>query len=512
MPLPAGGMRAGGMAPHSQQAPPQQPPPPQQQQPPQQPQQWGGVPQAFVDPEGGSFEGGGGAIPAQGGAPPTGGFPNQPAGFPPQPTGGRHVGAIPPPPGGMPGAAPGGAQPAPVAPVQFFNPAAVPQRQPKAPSAQAGADPSAGPTEAMANMSLRSGPAQAFALGELAKGPTSWHREPGSPLQDGNGQSQPRYMQVSCGAFPASAAMLQKFALPVAVNIQPLNDAPTAEGFSPVPVINFGNCGVIRCRRCRTYMNPFVTWLDAGRRWRCNGCGLLNDTPPDYYCNLDQSGKRRDHAERPELNYGSVEYVAPADYMVRPPQPPAFVFVIDVSARAMQCGLVTEVCQTILANLDKLPGGQRTQVGFVTFDSSYHFYNLKSTLSEPQMLCVPDLDEPFLPLPSELLVNLQDSREQVEALLNKIPALFAKNAYPDSCLMPALQAGTALIQHIGGKLLIFQSSPPTLGRPVCRAREDTSLLGTDRESSLLNPSGDILKSHALEVCSKNQVPAWDNNT
>jgi protein transport protein SEC24 len=48
--------------------------------------------------------------------------------------------------------------------------------------------------------------------------------------------------------------------------------------------------------------------------------------------------------------------------MVRPPQPPAYVFVLDVSARAVQCGLVTEVCQTILANLDKLPGGQRTQV------------------------------------------------------------------------------------------------------------------------------------------------------
>jgi protein transport protein SEC24 len=44
----------------------------------------------------------------------------------------------------------------------------------------------------------------------------------------------------------------------------------------------------------------------------------LNDVRAEYYCNLDQSGKRRDHAERPELNYGSVEYVAPADYMVLP--------------------------------------------------------------------------------------------------------------------------------------------------------------------------------------------------
>ena len=43
----------------------------------------------------------------------------------------------------------------------------------------------------------------------------------------------------------------------------------------------------------------------------------------------------------------------------------------------------------------------------MTYDSSFHFYNLKNTLSEPQMMAVPDLDDPFLPLPSELLVNLQ---------------------------------------------------------------------------------------------------------
>jgi len=223
---------AGGMPPQNQQMPPgQQPPPPQGMgggvgAPPM----GGGyqVPQAFADPEGGSFEGGGGA-----GAPPTGGFPNQAAGFPPQPTGGRHVGAIPPPPGGMPGAAPGGAQPAPVAPVQFFNPAAVPARQSKAP-AQQPVDPNAAPTDQMANMSMRTGPAQAFSLGDLAAGPSSWHREPATPLQEPTGQSQPRYMQVSCGAFPASAAMLQKFALPVAVNIQAC-------------VL----CGVVICALCR---------------------------------------------------------------------------------------------------------------------------------------------------------------------------------------------------------------------------------------------------------------------
>jgi len=32
---------------------------------------------------------------------------------------------------------------------------------------------------------------------------------------------------------------------------------------------------------------------------------------------------------------------------------------------------------TIKASLDKLPGFPRTQIGFLTFDSTLHFYNLK---------------------------------------------------------------------------------------------------------------------------------------
>jgi hypothetical protein len=212
MPPPQGG---GGMPP-----PPQQqgmPPPPQQGMPPppggmQQQQQSmfppsSGVPQAFADPEGGSYEGGGGegggapGMPPGGfsnpkGAPPTGGFPNQP----PPPTGGRHVGYIPPPPGGMPGQTGGGGGPVPqpAAPVQFFNPAAVPQRQPKASATAAGAGDmgASGAADQMSNMAIRNTPTPAFTLGDVAPGPSDWQREPINPIPDGVGQSQPRYMQV----------------------------------------------------------------------------------------------------------------------------------------------------------------------------------------------------------------------------------------------------------------------------------------------------------------------------
>lgn len=44
-----------------------------------------------------------------------------------------------------------------------------------------------------------------------------------------------------------------------------------------VPVVNFAPTGIIRCRRCRTYVNPYVTFTDSGRKWRCNICALLNE-------------------------------------------------------------------------------------------------------------------------------------------------------------------------------------------------------------------------------------------
>lgn len=35
------------------------------------------------------------------------------------------------------------------------------------------------------------------------------------------------------------------------------------------------------------------------------------------------------------------------------------------------------VAQTIKSCLDNLPGYPRTQIGFITYDSTLHFYNMK---------------------------------------------------------------------------------------------------------------------------------------
>lgn len=429
-----------------------------------------------------------GAPPQGLGAPP----PPQYGAPPPQPPGPAGPSAAPlphqppgvPSPGGfggpIPGAAPPGAGP----------PPGAPYGAPLSPDSLA---------EGMMALSLGAGGAS-----DQGMDPASFPRPEGDvPPPAIPGSCDPRYMRLTCNALPATASLRQRFGLPLALLIHPM-----APGGPPVPVVNFGSSPIVRCRRCRTYINPFCQFTDGGRRWRCNCCTHLNEVPSDYFCPLDHEGRRRDLAERPELAQGTVEYVAPTEYMVRAPMPPVFLFLIDVSGPAVASGAVARAASAIRASLDSLPGDTRTQVGFITFDGALHFYNLRGGMTAPQMLVVADLSDPFLPAAADdLLVNLHESRPLVEALLGMLPTAFAGAAAggaADSALGPALQAAMMTMQHIGGKLLLFQAALPNVGEGQLRQRDDARLFGTDREHTLRSAEDPFYKRFAAE-CSRVQM-------
>lgn len=94
---------------------------------------------------------------------------------------------------------------------------------------------------------------------------------------------------------------------------------------------------IARCRRCRTYINPYVTFLENNNRWKCCMCNLSNEVPQlfDWDPAAQQPANRW---SRPELNHSVVDFVAPTEYMVRPPQALVYVFLIDVSYPAVASG------------------------------------------------------------------------------------------------------------------------------------------------------------------------------
>lgn len=137
--------------------------------------------------------------------------------------------------------------------------------------------------------------------------------------------SPAHFVRCSVSRPPNSLSAKQRLNIPLGVVLQPL--APLPPDIEPVPSVNFGVVGtIVRCKQCRTYVNPFVQWEANGRRWNCNLCGFSQLTPDPYYASLDESGKRMDRFQRAELHKGAVEYIAPGEYMVRPPQPPVSWF------------------------------------------------------------------------------------------------------------------------------------------------------------------------------------------
>ncbi|XP_018615280.1 protein transport protein Sec24B isoform X3 [Scleropages formosus] len=294
--------------------------------------------------------------------------------------------------------------------------------------------------------------------------------------------------------IPQTQALLNKAKLPLGLLLHPFRD------LTQLPVITSNT--IVRCRTCRTYINPFVSFLDQ-KRWKCNLCYRVNDVPDEFMYNPVTRSYGEPH-KRPEVQNSTVEFIASSDYMLRPPQPAVYLFVLDVSHNAVETGYLNIFCQSLLENLDKLPGDTRTRVGFVTFDSTIHFYNLQDGLSQPQMLVVSDIDDVFIPTPDSLMVNLKESKELVKDLLNTLPAMFTHTRETHSALGPALQAAYKLMSPTGGRVSVFQTQLPTLGAGLLQSREDPNQRSSTKGVQHLGPATDFYKKLALD-CSGQQI-------
>ncbi|KAM7221487.1 hypothetical protein V8F06_003059 [Rhypophila decipiens] len=345
---------------------------------------------------------------------------------------------------------------------------------------------------------------QPFNVSELELPPPPIILPPNSsvtPSPDAN--CAPKYVRSTLNAVPTTHSLLKKSKLPFALIIQPY--AALHDLDDPVPVVQ--DQVISRCRRCRSYINPFVTFLDHGHRWRCNMCNLTNDVPQAF--DWDAAAQQSvDRWQRHELNHAVVEFVAPQEYMVRPPQPLVYLFLFDVTYVAVTTGLLATSARTILDSLDRIPNAdRRTRLGFIAVDSSLHYFSVPKDTDEngeTSMLVVSDLEEPFLPVPQDLLVPLADARTSIENFLTKLPEMFVNNQDNGSCMGSALRAGHKLISPLGGKIAVLSASLPNLGEGKLSMREDKKLLGTSKESTLLQTASGFYKSFAVE-CSKNQV-------
>uniref|UniRef100_A0A7M4E9H2 SEC24 homolog C, COPII coat complex component n=1 Tax=Crocodylus porosus TaxID=8502 RepID=A0A7M4E9H2_CROPO len=300
--------------------------------------------------------------------------------------------------------------------------------------------------------------------------------------------------------------MAKQSQVPLAAVIKPLAMLPTEE--TPPYLVDHGESGPIRCNRCKAYMCPFMQFIEGGRRFQCCFCSCVTEVPPHYFQHLDHTGKRVDFYDRPELSLGSYEFLATVDYCKNNkfPDPPAFIFMIDVSYNAVKSGLVRLICEELKSLLDYLPRGGNLEesairVGFVTYNKVLHFYNVKSSLAQPQMMVVSDVADMFVPLLDGFLVNVNESRAVITSLLDQIPEMFADTRETEMVFAPVIQAGLDALKaaECAGKLFIFHTSLPIAEAPgKLKNRDDKKLINTDKEKTLFQPQTNFYSNLAKD--------------
>uniref|UniRef100_A0A8D0GZG4 SEC24 homolog A, COPII coat complex component n=1 Tax=Sphenodon punctatus TaxID=8508 RepID=A0A8D0GZG4_SPHPU len=263
----------------------------------------------------------------------------------------------------------------------------------------------------------------------------------------------PELFRCTLTNIPQTQALLNKAKLPLGLLLHPFKD------LSQLPVVTSST--IVRCRSCRTYINPFVSFLDQ-RRWKCNLCYRVNDVPEEFMYNPVTRVYGEPH-KRPEVQNATIEFMAPSEYMVSYLQ----------------------------------------LTWFITFDSTIHFYSLQEGLSQPQMLIVSDIEDVFIPMPENLLVNLNENKELIQDLLRTLPQMFTKSLETQSALGPALQAAFKLMSPTGGRITVFQTQLPSVGVGALKSREEPNQKASAKDIHL-TPSTDFYKKLALD-CSGQQV-------
>ncbi|CAD6890891.1 unnamed protein product [Tilletia laevis] len=416
------------------------------------------------------------------------------------------------------------------------------------------------------------------------------------------GNCSPKYMRVTTYSMPASDEIASATQIPIAVMVQPF--AQQRHDEQPLHIVDCGEHGPPRCKKCRAYINPWCIFIEQGQKWMCNLCGSPTEVRPEYFCNLDVSGRRVDFEQRPELSHGTVDFTVPKEYWavqtappssvllpvapastiaetakltpkiekdepqfagstmglsgqggvaakaatkaasdalgniklgptgrttVRAPRPLTYFFAIDVSYSSVRSGALKRVCDSIRETLygprieseagvsngpkkdgeggeeEEVPTGfgipDGSRVAILTFDKALHFYNLTSTLDHAQMLVVPDIDEPFVPISEGLLADPWDSRHIIEGLLENLPSFFADSMVAEAALGAVIRGAQACLSTIGGQVNVFLATIPTVGPGALKHREDSKLYGTDKEKTLFIAQDPFYRS-AAEECAE----------
>lgn len=80
-------------------------------------------------------------------------------------------------------------------------------------------------------------------------------------------------MRATLNSIPSTNEIKNQAKIPFGLLVSPL--AETVPEEVPVPTVDHGEPGPLRCNRCKAYINPFVMWNQSGTQYTCPVCFII---------------------------------------------------------------------------------------------------------------------------------------------------------------------------------------------------------------------------------------------
>ncbi|EXB70669.1 Protein transport protein SEC23 [Morus notabilis] len=164
-------------------------------------------------------------------------------------------------------------------------------------------------------------------------------------------------VRMPWNVLPGTKQEATSCVVPVSAIYTPIKPLPN------IPVVPYGP---LRCRTCRSILNPFSIVDFVAKIWICPFCFQRNHFPPGYATISDDNLPAELFPQ-----YTTIEYEDQASNASSPPQPPVFMFVLDT------CIIEEEVAflkSAISQAIDLLP--DHSLVGLITFGTFVHVHEL----------------------------------------------------------------------------------------------------------------------------------------
>ncbi|KAI3983856.1 hypothetical protein MKX01_011564 [Papaver californicum] len=161
-------------------------------------------------------------------------------------------------------------------------------------------------------------------------------------------------VRMPWNVIPGSKQELTTCVIPVSAIYTPLKSFPN------IPVLPYSP---LRCRTCRSVLNPFSIVDFTGKIWICPFCFQRNHFPPSY-ASLSEDNLPAELFPQ----YTTIEYESPSE---KSSIPPVFLFVVDTCMIEEELGFLKSALSQAI---DLLP--DNSLVGLITFGSYVYVHEL----------------------------------------------------------------------------------------------------------------------------------------